>query len=47
MFGHRLRPGEFESMGPQQQQEASDKMMRLMQRWREDRRGEELAASQR
>ncbi|KAL8614021.1 hypothetical protein ACOMHN_023256 [Nucella lapillus] len=44
VFGHRLQPGEFESMAPQQQQASSDKMMRLMQKWREDRRAQELAS---
>ncbi|XP_041349951.1 LOW QUALITY PROTEIN: uncharacterized protein LOC121369143 [Gigantopelta aegis] len=42
VFGKRLNPGEFELMTPQQQQEASDKMMQLIQRWREDRRAVEL-----
>ncbi|KAK7088108.1 uncharacterized protein [Littorina saxatilis] len=44
VFGHRLQPGEFESLTAQQQQDSSDKMMQLMQRWREDRRAQELAS---
>ncbi|KAK7499097.1 hypothetical protein BaRGS_00009644 [Batillaria attramentaria] len=44
VFGHRLQPGEFEAMGTQRQQEASDQMMQLMQKWREDRRAQELAS---
>ncbi|PVD31188.1 hypothetical protein C0Q70_06600 [Pomacea canaliculata] len=44
VFGHKLRPGEFETMGTLQQQEASDKMMQLIQKWREERRARELAA---
>ncbi|XP_067670758.1 uncharacterized protein [Haliotis asinina] len=42
VFGHRLNAGEFEHMNPQKQQESSDKMMKLIQKWREDRRAREL-----
>ncbi|GFO15113.1 hypothetical protein PoB_004161800, partial [Plakobranchus ocellatus] len=42
VFGHRLQPGEFEAMDAQRQKQASDQMMVLIQRWRDDRRARDL-----
>ena len=43
IFGYLLKPGHFEVMSPQKQQDTSEQMMKLMQKWREDRRAQELA----
>ncbi|ESP02547.1 hypothetical protein LOTGIDRAFT_171946 [Lottia gigantea] len=45
VLGQRLKPGEFEAMPYQKQQEISDDMMVLIQKWREDRRAAELRQS--
>ena len=45
VIGHRLKPGEFEGMPYQKQQEISDDMMVLIQKWREERRAAELRQS--
>ena len=42
VFGHRLQPGEFESMDALRQKQASDQMMVLIQKWRDDRRARDL-----
>ena len=42
VFGHRLKPGEFERMDPHSQKKNSDQMMALIQKWREDRRTRDL-----
>ncbi|GFS25981.1 hypothetical protein ElyMa_001702300 [Elysia marginata] len=42
VFGHRLQPGEFESMDALRQKQASDQMMTLIQKWRDDRRARDL-----
>lgn len=42
LFGRKLEPGEFDKMSPEEQQDKSDKMMSLIQRWREERRAKEL-----
>ncbi|XP_052802733.1 uncharacterized protein LOC128232959 isoform X2 [Mya arenaria] len=44
LFGRRFEPGEFDKMAPQEQQDKSDKMMSLIQKWREDRRAQDLKA---
>ncbi|KAK6184233.1 hypothetical protein SNE40_002067 [Patella caerulea] len=45
VMGHRLQPGEFDSMPYEKQQEISDQMMILIQKWREERRAAELRQS--
>lgn len=42
IFGRKLDPGEFDRMLPTEQQDKSDKMMNLIQKWREERRTQEL-----
>lgn len=42
VFGHMLQPGEFEDMDPAMQQKSSEKMLKLMQKWREERAKDEL-----
>ncbi|KAH3885194.1 uncharacterized protein LOC127839191 [Dreissena polymorpha] len=42
LFGKKLEPGEFDRMEPEEQQDKSDKMMQLIQRWREERRAKEI-----
>ncbi|XP_055863033.1 uncharacterized protein LOC106072877 [Biomphalaria glabrata] len=42
VFGHRLQPGEFEKMDAQKQKKASDQIMELIQKWREDRGARDL-----
>ncbi|KAK3083788.1 hypothetical protein FSP39_003216 [Pinctada imbricata] len=42
IFGHYLKPGEFDGMDPKRQQETSEKMIKLMQKWREERRAKDL-----
>ena len=42
LFGRKFEPGEFDRMPPSEQQDKSDKMMSLIQRWREERRAAEL-----
>ena len=42
VFGHHLKPGEFDGMTPAKQQDSSEKMIKLMQKWREERRAKEL-----
>ncbi|KAJ8318236.1 LOW QUALITY PROTEIN: hypothetical protein KUTeg_003327 [Tegillarca granosa] len=42
VFGHMLQPGEFEDMDPAVQQKSSEKMLKLMQKWREERAKDEL-----
>lgn len=37
-----LQPGEFEDMDPETQQKSSEKMLKLMQKWREERAKDEL-----
>ncbi|XP_048751885.1 uncharacterized protein LOC125663636 isoform X2 [Ostrea edulis] len=43
LFGHHLKPGEFDKLPAKQQQEKSESMIKLMQTWREERREKELA----
>ncbi|XP_052072287.1 uncharacterized protein LOC127710461 isoform X4 [Mytilus californianus] len=43
VFGKTLDPGEFDKMPPKKQQDTSEKMIKLMQKWREERRAKELA----
>ncbi|KAL5016898.1 hypothetical protein ScPMuIL_006487 [Solemya velum] len=47
VLGYRLKSGEMENMTPSQQKEISDKMLALIQKWREDRRAQELGQSRR
>ena len=47
LFGRRFEPGEFDRMSPQEQQNKSDQMMMLIQRWREERRAEALKKGKR
>ncbi|KAL4224027.1 hypothetical protein ACF0H5_017484 [Mactra antiquata] len=47
LFGRKFEPGEFDKMPPEEQQDKSDKMMTLIQKWREDRRAKELKQGQR
>ena len=42
LFGRKFEPGEFDKLSPQEQQDKSDKMMTLIQRWREERRAQDL-----
>ena len=42
LFGKVFEPGEFDRMSPTEQQDKSDEMMILIQRWREERRAENL-----
>ncbi|XP_069136480.1 uncharacterized protein [Argopecten irradians] len=42
ILGHTLKPGEFDRMSPTSQQNISEQMMKMMQKWREDRRAREL-----
>ncbi|XP_078339182.1 uncharacterized protein LOC111132265 isoform X4 [Crassostrea virginica] len=43
VFGQQLKPGEFDKLPPKDQQDKSEAMIRLMQKWREERRAKELA----
>ncbi|XP_076107077.1 uncharacterized protein LOC143075526 isoform X2 [Mytilus galloprovincialis] len=43
VFGKTLDPGEFDKMAPKKQQDTSEKMIKLMQKWREERRAKELS----
>lgn len=43
IFGKHLKPGEFDKLSAKDQQDKSEAMIRLMQKWREDRRAKELA----
>ena len=43
VFGKTLGPGDFDKMPPKKQQDTSEKMIKLMQKWREERRARELA----
>ena len=47
LFGRKFEPGEFDRMSPREQQNKSDQMMNLIQKWREDRRAEELRQGRR
>lgn len=38
-----MAPGEFDKMPAKKQQDSSEKMIKLMQKWREERRAKELA----
>lgn len=46
LFGRKFEPGEFDRMPPEEQQDKSDKMMNLIQKWREERRAKELKQGQ-
>lgn len=43
IFGKHLKPGEFDKLSAKDQQDKSEAMIRLMQKWREDRRAKELS----
>ncbi|XP_053375032.1 uncharacterized protein LOC123533928 isoform X2 [Mercenaria mercenaria] len=47
LFGKKFEPGEFDRMSPSEQQDKSDKMMTLIQKWREERRAKDLKQGQR
>ena len=47
LFGRKFEPGEFDRMSAAEQQNKSDQMMNLIQKWREERRAEELRQGRR